>query len=179
MVEISSNPYLTSDFAFLPCFSILIGLKLISLCSPTRYAHTSAMQTIATSLSIRSISRICVSSMLKPEDFIALKAVSISHLFLYVKIALSGRLKQMRICNSVTPSEFLDSAADKIDIFTLMNKGLIVEFFPSDLQIIEQPPGTYSLTGGWLDNPEVLPYTDIIPYVMVVEPSYPFLVAVQ
>ena len=46
-------------------------------------------------------------SMLKPEDFMALKAVSISHRFLYVKIASSGRLKHMRICNSGTPLEFL------------------------------------------------------------------------
>ena len=61
------------------------------------------MQTIATSLAMRSISRIWVSSMLKPEDFMALKAVSISHRFLYVKIASSGRLKYMRICNSGTP----------------------------------------------------------------------------
>ncbi len=30
----------------------------------------------------------------------SLKAVSISHRFLYVKIASSGRLKHMRICNS-------------------------------------------------------------------------------
>ncbi len=55
----------------------------------------------------RSISRMWVSSMLKPEDFMALKAVSISHRFLYVKIAPSGRLKHIRICNSGTPSEFL------------------------------------------------------------------------
>ena len=107
MVAISSKPYLTSDFAFLPCLRILIGLIFISLCSPTRYAHTRAMQTIATSLAMRSISRIWVSSMLKPEDFMALKAVSISQRFLYVKIAPSGRLKHMRICNSGTPSEFL------------------------------------------------------------------------
>ncbi len=93
MVAISSKPYLTSDFAFLPCFRIFIGLIFISLCSPTRYAHTRAMQTIATSLAMRSISRIWVSSMLKPEDFMALKAVSISHRFLYVKIASSGRFE--------------------------------------------------------------------------------------
>ncbi len=82
MVAISSKPYLTRDFAFLPCFRILIGLIFISLFSPTRYAHTRAMHTIATSLAIRSMSRMWVSSMLKPEDFMALKAVSISQRFL-------------------------------------------------------------------------------------------------
>ncbi len=109
MVEISSNPYLTSDFAFLPCFRILIGLIFISLCSPTRYAHTRAMQTIATSLAMRSISRIWVSSMLKPEDFMALKGRFYLPSFFVCQNRLLGilRLKHMRICNSGTPSEFL------------------------------------------------------------------------
>jgi len=30
-------------------------------------------------------------------------------------------------------------------------------------------------TGGWLDNPEVLTYSDVIPYATAVEPSSPFL----
>ena len=45
--EISSRPCLTNDLALRPCFKILIGLTYMSLCSPTRYAHTRAMRTIA------------------------------------------------------------------------------------------------------------------------------------
>lgn len=41
MVDISCITYFTSDLAFLPCFKILIGLILTSLCSPKRYAHFS------------------------------------------------------------------------------------------------------------------------------------------
>ena len=51
--NIFSNPYLTGDFARRPCFNILIGLTFISLCLPTRYAHTSTTRTIATSLPMR------------------------------------------------------------------------------------------------------------------------------
>ena len=80
--EISSRPYLTKDLALRPCFRIFIGLTYISLCSPTRYAHTKAMQTIANRRAMRSLSRRWVSSILKPEDFMARNAVSISQRFL-------------------------------------------------------------------------------------------------
>ncbi len=49
------------------------------------------------------------------------------------------------------------------------------EFLLTDLQVIEQPPCTDSFTGGRLDNPEVLTYSDVIPYATAVEPSCPFL----
>ena len=68
-----------------------------------------------------------------------------------------------------------DPAAGKIDILTFVKKELMEEFLLTDLQIIEQPPGTDSLTGGRLDNPEVLTYSDVIPYATAVEPSCPFL----
>ena len=67
---ISCRPYFTSDLTLLPFFNILIALTLISLCSPTRYAHTNAMQTIAVRRAIRSMLRRCVSSVChsKHED---------------------------------------------------------------------------------------------------------------
>jgi hypothetical protein len=68
-----------------------------------------------------------------------------------------------------------DAAAGKIDILTFVKKELMEEFLLTDLQIIEQPPGSDSLTGGWLDNPEALTYSDVIPYATAVEPSCPFL----
>ena len=68
-----------------------------------------------------------------------------------------------------------DSAAGKIDILAFVKKKLMEEFLLTDLQIIEQPPGADSLTGGWLDNPEVLTYPDVIPYATAVEPPCPFL----
>ena len=49
------------------------------------------------------------------------------------------------------------------------------EFLLTDLQVIEQLPGTDSFTGGRLDNPEVLTYSNVIPYATAVEPSCPFL----
>lgn len=68
-----------------------------------------------------------------------------------------------------------DSASGKIDILAFVKKELMEEFLLTDLQIIEQPPGTDSLTGGWLDKPEVLPNTDVIPDASGVQPSDPFL----
>lgn len=68
-----------------------------------------------------------------------------------------------------------DSATGKIDILAFVKKELMEEFLLTDLQIIEQPPGTDSLTGGWLDKPEVLPNTDVIPDASGVQPSDPFL----
>lgn len=68
----------------------------------------------------------------------------------------------------------LDPAPGKIDIFALVKKELIVEFLLPDPEVIEEPPCTYPLTGGRLDNPEVLPDTDVIPYATAVQPSCPF-----
>ena len=68
-----------------------------------------------------------------------------------------------------------DSAAGKIYILPFVKKELMEEFLLTDLQVIEQLPGTDSFTGGWLDNPEVLTYSDVIPYATAVEPSCPFL----
>lgn len=64
-------------------------------------------------------------------------------------------------------------ASGKIDIFTLVKEEFIVEFLLSDPEVIEEPPCSYPLTGGGLDNPEVLPDTDVIPYATAVQPSYP------
>ena len=66
-------------------------------------------------------------------------------------------------------------APGKIDIFTLVKEELIVEFLLPDPEVIEEPPCTNPLTGGRLDNPEVLPDTDVIPYAAAVQPSDPFL----
>ena len=54
----------------------------------------------------------------------------------------------MRICNSGTPSEFLIRLLKKIDILTFVKKERMEEFLLTDLQIIEQPPGSDSLTYG-------------------------------
>ncbi len=66
-------------------------------------------------------------------------------------------------------------APGKIDMFSLVKEDLTVEFLLPDPEVIEEPPCTYPLTGGRLDNPEVLPDTDVIPDASVVQPSYPFL----
>lgn len=73
------------------------------------------------------------------------------------------------------PVGVLDPASGKIDIFTLVKEKLIVKFLLADPEVIEKPPCTYTLTGGRLDNPEVLPDTDVIPDAPTVQPSDPFL----
>ena len=66
-------------------------------------------------------------------------------------------------------------AACKIDVFSLMEERFVVELFLSDLQVIEEPPGADSLTGGRRDDPEVLSDPDIVTYSMFIGPSNPFL----
>lgn len=73
------------------------------------------------------------------------------------------------------PVGVLDSAPGKIDIFPLVKEELMVNFLLPDPEVIEEPPCTYSLTFGRLDNPEVLPDTDVIPDASAVQPSNPFL----
>ncbi len=53
-----------------------------------------------------------------------------------------------------------DSTAGKIDILTFVKKELMEEFLLTDLQIIEQPPGSDSSSPvEGLNNPEVLTYS--------------------
>ena len=49
------------------------------------------------------------------------------------------------------------------------------EFLLTHPEVIKQPPGPYALTCGRLDDPEVLPYPDVIPDATDVKPSDPFL----
>ena len=51
----------------------------------------------------------------------------------------------------------------------------MVKLLRPDPEVIEEPPCTNPLTGGRLDNPEVLPDTDVIPDASVAQPSDPFL----
>ena len=55
-----------------------------------------------------------------------------------------------------------DPAAGKIYILPFVKKELMEEYLLTDLQVIEQPSCTDSFTGGWLDNQEVLTYSDVI-----------------
>lgn len=73
------------------------------------------------------------------------------------------------------PIGVFDPAACKIDILPLVEEELMIKFLLSDLEVIEEPPCTYPLAGGRLDNPEVLPDTDVIPDASVVKPSDPLL----
>ena len=69
----------------------------------------------------------------------------------------------------------LDAASGKINVFPLMKEKLVIKSLPTHLQGIEEPPCTDFLSGGRLDNPEVLSDSDIIPYMVEVEPADPFL----
>ena len=56
-----------------------------------------------------------------------------------------------------------------------MKEEFVEELLLSDPEVIEEPPCTYPLTGGRLDNPEVLPDTDVVPDTSAVQPSDLFL----
>ena len=132
--EISSRPYLTNDLALRPCFRIFIGLTYISLCSPTRYAHTRAMQTIANRRAIRPLSRRWVSSMLKPEDLwrgMSFQSPSVfyrSLLYIFRPVETEQNLKFRY------PIRVLDSTSGEIDILPFVQKELVVEFLLSDFE---------------------------------------------
>ena len=69
----------------------------------------------------------------------------------------------------------LDVASGKINVFTLVKEKLVISSFLTHLQGIKEPPCTDSLSGGGLDNPEVLTDLNIIPYMVAVEPINPIL----
>ena len=56
-----------------------------------------------------------------------------------------------------------------------MQKELVVEFLLSDFKGIEEPPRSDSFSCGGLDNPNILPDTDIVSNPVVVKPSNPLL----
>ena len=60
------------------------------------------------------------------------------------------------------PFRVLDSASGEIDILPFMQKELVVEFLLSDFEGIEEPPRPDSFSCGGLDNPNILPNTDIV-----------------
>lgn len=132
--EISSRPYLTNDLALLPCFRIFIGLTYISLCSPTRYAHTRAMQIIANRRAIRTLSRRWVSSMLKPEDFMARKCRFNLPAFFIGRYSIFRSVETDQDLKFRYPVRVLDSTSGKIDILPFMQKKLVVEFLLSDFK---------------------------------------------
>ena len=56
-----------------------------------------------------------------------------------------------------------------------MQKKLVVEFLLSDFEGIEEPPRSDSFSCGGLDNPNILPNTDIVSNPVVVKPANPLL----
>ena len=69
----------------------------------------------------------------------------------------------------------LDAASGQIDILSLDKEQLRIKLLLSDLEVVEQPPGT--TWGGLLGilNPEVLPDTDVVADSHIVEEPDPFL----
>ena len=133
------------------------------------------MQTIANRRAIRSLSRRWVSSMLKPEDFMARNAVSISQRFFICSYSIFRSVETDQNLKFGYPFRVLDSTSGEIDILTFMQKELVVEFLLSDFEGIEEPPCSNSLSCGRLDNPKVLPDTDIVSNPVVVKPANPLL----
>ena len=166
-ISFSSRPYFIKDLALRPCFNILIGFTFISLYSPMRYAHTSAMQTIARSLAIRSVSRRCVEAggFHSPEC-----GLDFPSPFIIGGYPLFGTVVADETLKFRHTVRVLDAASGEINVFPLVKEKLVIRFLLPHFQGFEEPPCTDSLPGGRLDNPEVLPDSDIIPYMIAVEP---------
>lgn len=73
------------------------------------------------------------------------------------------------------PVGVFDPASGKIDILALVEEEFMVKFLLSYPEVIEEPPCTYPLAGGRLDNPEVLSDTYVISDAPAVQPFNPFL----
>ena len=73
------------------------------------------------------------------------------------------------------PVRVLDSTSGEIDILPFVQKELVVEFLLSDFKGIEEPPCSDSFSRGGLDNPNILPDTDIVSNPVVVKPTNPLL----
>ena len=69
----------------------------------------------------------------------------------------------------------LDSTSGRINILPFMQNGFVVELLLSDFEGIKEPPCPDSFSCGGLDNPNVLPDTDVVSNSVVVEPSNPLL----
>ena len=69
----------------------------------------------------------------------------------------------------------LESRPGEIDIFTLHKIELMINEFFSESDSVEHVPCPDFLSRLWIDDPKVLPYTDVVADSLVVEPSDPFL----
>ena len=69
----------------------------------------------------------------------------------------------------------LDSTSGRINILPFMQNGFVVELLLSDFEGIKEPPCPDSFSCGGLDNPNVLPDTDVVSNSVVVKPAYPLL----
>ena len=71
------------------------------------------------------------------------------------------------------PVRVLDSTSGEIDILPFVQKELVAESLLSDFKGIEESPCSDSFTCGGLDNPNILPDTDIVLDPVVVKPANP------
>ena len=71
------------------------------------------------------------------------------------------------------PVRVLDPTSGEIDILPFMQQELVVEFLLSDFEGVEEPPHSDSFSCGGLDNPHILPNTDIVSNPVVVKPVNP------
>lgn len=112
--------------------------------------------------------------MLKPEDFMARNAVSISQRFyrslLHLQVGWNRSESEVRVS---LQSSWFDFRRDRHTAHYA--KELVVEFLLSDFEGIEEPPCSNSLSCGGLDTPKVLPDTDIVSNPVVVKPANPLL----
>lgn len=137
--EISSSPYLTIDFARCPCFNILIFFILIFLWFPTRYAHTRAIHTSATSFSILSMYLMHVlyiesRGFHDHEKSLDLPSVLVC-LYSMFRMAVANENLKFRISVGV-----FKPRTDQIYIFTFHHIKLMEEKFFTESDAVEQMP---------------------------------------
>lgn len=131
------------------------------------------MRTIAGRRAMRSLSRGYVSSMLKPEDFYGAEGRFNPPNRLFV--ARDSIFRPVETDQNLKLGHPLDSTSGRINILPFMQNGFVVELLLSDFEGIKEPPCPDSFSCGGLDNPNVLPDTDVVSNSVVVEPSNPLL----
>ena len=172
MVAISSKPYLTSDFAFLPCFNILIGFIFMFTNEIRPYkSHAYHRHKSCDTLHVAHMGVLDVEA----GGFHGLESGLDLPSFPIGQDSTLGTVEAYEDLQFRDSLGVLDPASGKIDILAFVEEEFMIKFLLSDPEVIEEPPCTYPLAGGRLDNPEDLSDTDIIPDTTAVEPSYPFL----
>ena len=118
-----------------------------------------------------SVSRVCVLYVEARRFYGAEGRFNLSTLF----VARDSIFRPVETDQNLKLGHPLDSTSGRINILPFMQNGFVVELLLSDFEGIKEPPCPDSFSCGGLDNPNVLPDTDVVSNSVVVEPTNPLL----